>query len=392
MTPKALARKLGVAETSYREFRGPSAPWPARARYRSARTTPSARPRLCPRAEGTFKRLLRRRRRRPRPDRGGPPPHEYHVPDHLAYDAATGDEVEIAHPPQAVPRRATAWPRSATSWSGPPGSSSAPTSSATARASSAWTAASSPTASPSATRRRRASEPNDKVVFEMLRFPTADGPRRGRHHRGPRPARRARRRYAVVIRAFGLPDEFPEDALDEARDQARDVPRGRPRRPRRISPTSSSSPSTRSTPATSTTPCRLTRDPETGHWLLTVHIADVAHFAPPGGPLDREARDRGTERLPAAARHPDVPGGDLQRPRQPAAGQGPVRQDGRRWTSRRRGRSRRPRFANGAIREPQAFTYEQVQALLDHPHGDAAEAASPPEVVRMLATTCATWR
>src|SRR4029077_10976261 len=38
----------------------------------------------------------------------------------------------------------------------------------------------------------------------------------------------------------------------------------------------------------------LVQDSRTKHWLLGVHIADVAHFAPPGGPLDREARNRGT--------------------------------------------------------------------------------------------------
>src|SRR5205085_9170693 len=38
----------------------------------------------------------------------------------------------------------------------------------------------------------------------------------------------------------------------------------------------------------------LRRDADTGHWLLTVHIADVSHFVSPSGPLDREARERGT--------------------------------------------------------------------------------------------------
>ncbi len=38
----------------------------------------------------------------------------------------------------------------------------------------------------------------------------------------------------------------------------------------------------------------LTVDPRSKHWQLGVHIADVSHFAPPGGPLDREARKRGT--------------------------------------------------------------------------------------------------
>src|SRR5205814_9611988 len=35
-------------------------------------------------------------------------------------------------------------------------------------------------------------------------------------------------------------------------------------------------------------------DPKTKHWVLTVHIADVAHFARPGGHLDAEARRRAT--------------------------------------------------------------------------------------------------
>ena len=37
----------------------------------------------------------------------------------------------------------------------------------------------------------------------------------------------------------------------------------------------------------------LTRSQD-GHWHLGVHIADVAHFVPRGGPLDNEARRRGT--------------------------------------------------------------------------------------------------
>ena len=38
----------------------------------------------------------------------------------------------------------------------------------------------------------------------------------------------------------------------------------------------------------------VTIDPKTKHWVLTVHIADVGHFAKPGGPLDTEARRRAT--------------------------------------------------------------------------------------------------
>src|SRR4029078_8065468 len=35
-------------------------------------------------------------------------------------------------------------------------------------------------------------------------------------------------------------------------------------------------------------------DPGTKNWVLPGHIADVAHFAPPGGPLDAEAKNRAT--------------------------------------------------------------------------------------------------
>src|SRR5262249_22303666 len=38
----------------------------------------------------------------------------------------------------------------------------------------------------------------------------------------------------------------------------------------------------------------LLKDPHTRHWVLAVHIADVAHFVPTGGALDREARKRAT--------------------------------------------------------------------------------------------------
>jgi len=95
-----------------------------------------------------------------------------------------------------------------------------------------------------------------------------------------------------VIHEFGLPGPFPEAALADARRQAarfdETVPPGRrDLRERTI----------------------VTIDPvdardfddaislervERGHWLLGVHIADVAHFVREGSPLDQEARARGT--------------------------------------------------------------------------------------------------
>src|SRR5262249_30606198 len=108
------------------------------------------------------------------------------------------------------------------------------------------------------------------------------------------------------------------------------------------------------------------QDRATGHWRLTVHIADVAHFAPIGGPLDREARKRGTSVYLPQRVLPMFPElisnglASLQPNRvryvksvvidfSPAAQKTHVR------------------FANGAIRSKHRFSYEEVSAFLADP-------------------------
>ena len=135
-------------------------------------------------------------------------------------------------------------------------------------------------------------QPDDKVVIEMVRFPShvRDGEgvivdilgKRGQPGVDT----------LSIIHEFNLPGDFAEDALDEARRQAdlfdESIPDGR-------------------TDLTDETV--ITIDPATardfddaisleqldnGHWQLGVHIADVSHFVRPKTPLDREARDRAT--------------------------------------------------------------------------------------------------
>ena len=82
----------------------------------------------------------------------------------------------------------------------------------------------------------KGAKPNDKVVVEMLRFPTAE-------ERGEAviievlgPHGKLGVDTLSVIRALGLPDAFPEDVLEEARQVGGPLQGRRSRRAARISP------------------------------------------------------------------------------------------------------------------------------------------------------------
>ena len=138
----------------------------------------------------------------------------------------------------------------------------------------------------------KGAKPEDKVVIEMLRFPSPNRPGEAvltevlGQHGDPGVD------TMTVIHSMGLPHQFPETVLDDARRQAdafkEDNLAGR-------------------TDLSAET--IITIDPvdardfddaislsksDDGHWHLGVHIADVAHFVPPASPLDQEARKRGT--------------------------------------------------------------------------------------------------
>jgi len=134
-------------------------------------------------------------------------------------------------------------------------------------------------------------QPDDKVVIEMVRFPSPLGDGEGviTEVLGPRGAPGVD--TLSILREFGLPDRFAEDALDEAR---------------RLVETFDEAPSGRTDFTDQTI---ITIDPadardfddaislerlESGNWLLGVHIADVSHFVRPRTALDREARQRAT--------------------------------------------------------------------------------------------------
>ncbi len=132
----------------------------------------------------------------------------------------------------------------------------------------------------------------DKVVVEMVRFPThfSTGEAVLVEVLGPRGEPGVD--TLSIIHEFNLPDAFPDDTLDEARRQVDAF------RPEELSGRQDL---TGETVITIDPPDARDFDDaislvriEKGHWLLGVHIADVAHFVPRDSALDREARERGT--------------------------------------------------------------------------------------------------
>jgi ribonuclease R len=214
----------------------------------------------------------------------------------------------------------------------------------------------------------KGARPDDKVVFEMVRFPSPSMRGEGVITEVLGPRGEPGVDTLSVIRAYGLPDTFPPDVLREAREQAAAFDEndldGR-------------------TDFTQTTVITIdpvdARDFDDGvslafdrkkkHWHLAVHIADVAHFAPHGSRLDREARNRGTSvYLPQRVlpMFPEIISNNLA-----------SLQEGRlRYVQSalmeftEHGEFVHAEFARGAIRVAKRFTYEQVSALLQQHTGE----------------------
>ena len=132
----------------------------------------------------------------------------------------------------------------------------------------------------------------DKVVVEMVRFPSPVREGEGVITEILGPRGKPGVDTLSIIREFDLPDEFDEATLEESRAEAdvfdETIPDDR---------------------LDATLQTVITIDPidardfddaislerlENGHWRLGVHIADVSHFVRPGTALGREARARAT--------------------------------------------------------------------------------------------------
>lgn len=203
-------------------------------------------------------------------------------------------------------------------------------------------------------------QPDDKVVVEMVRFPSALRAGEGVITEVLGPRGKPGVDTMSVIREFNLPDHFADDALDEAR---------------RFAETFDEAIGDRKD---FTAEMIITIDPvdardfddaislerlDNGHWRLGVHIADVSHFVRPNTALDREALERATSVYLPDRVVPMLP--ELISNGLASLQPGKIRYtksaimeftpDGLRTTTE---------FYSGAIRSNKRLTYEQVDEFL----------------------------
>jgi ribonuclease R len=208
----------------------------------------------------------------------------------------------------------------------------------------------------------KGAKPDDKVVFEMLRFPSPDD--RGEGVLTEIIGQRGQPGVDTlsIIRAFGIPDAFPADVLAEARDAAAAFDEndlaGREDYTNETVITIDPINARDHDDAIS-----LTRDKRTGNWLLGVHIADVSHFVPAGSGLDREARRRGNSVYLPQRVVPMIP--ELISNGLASLQEGKVRYVKTAWIEYTpQLQKTHVRFAEGAICVAKRFYYEQVSEIL----------------------------
>jgi len=215
--------------------------------------------------------------------------------------------------------------------------------------------------------------PGDKVVVEMLRFPSVEhiGEAVLTKVLGPRGETGVDTQ--MILHEFGIPHEFPEKVLSEARLEAENF---------RDDDLDGRDDFTGMT--------IVTIDPhdardfddaislerwDNGHWHLGVHIADVSHFVQPGTVLDAEAKKRGTSvYLPTLV----VP----MLPEIISNGLASLQENRVRFTMSAfiefspDGIPLSTRFARSAIRVTQRFAYEEVLPIIKG--ADSAKSVSEP--------------
>ncbi|MGQ0635296.1 MAG: ribonuclease R [Planctomycetaceae bacterium] len=210
----------------------------------------------------------------------------------------------------------------------------------------------------------KGANPGDKVVFEMVRFPSHMRAGEGVLTQVLGPRGQPGVDTLSIIHEFGLPDEFPDDVLQEARTQAQQFDEddidGRLDLTGETIVTIDPVDARDFDDAIS-----LTQSPN-GHWQLGVHIADVPHFVPLGSALDAEAYRRGTSVYLPDRVLPMLP--ELLSNSLASLQQGKVR-----YTRSvlmeftEEGMPVHTEFANSAIKVTRRFAYEEVMPVINEP-------------------------
>jgi len=220
--------------------------------------------------------------------------------------------------------------------------------------------------------------PEDKVVIDILRFPSKNYLGQGVISKVLGPQGKPGVDLLSIIYEFGIPLEFPEEVLAEAREQASLFDETKLGNRRDL-----------------TKDTIVTIDPadardfddaislvrnERGHWLLGVHIADVAHFVKEGSVLDREAKSRGTSVYLPGRVIPMIP--EIISNGLASLQEGQVRFTKSAFIEfTADGVPVHTEFANSAIQVTQRFAYEQVMPIVE---GRDSEGENVPTHVREL--------
>jgi ribonuclease R len=220
----------------------------------------------------------------------------------------------------------------------------------------------------------KGAQPDDKVVLDMLRFPTDR--RRGEGVVTQVLGRRGDPGIdtLTVIHSLGLPVDFSEAALAEARAQAAKFDEesfgGREDLTGETIITIDPADARDFDDAIS-----LSRT-EDGTWHLGVHIADVSHFVPEGSQLDQEAQQRGTSVY--------LPGHVIPMlPEVISNGLASLQQGQLRYTKSvfiefaADGSVRGSEVAATVIRTARRFAYEEVMPIIEQPQRQYPDVTDP---------------
>ncbi len=225
----------------------------------------------------------------------------------------------------------------------------------------------------------KGAKPKDKVVVEILRFPSDGEPAEGVLTRVLGPHGEPGVDCLSIIHEFQLPDEFPEAVLEAAREVVRKFDEHD--LTDRLDLTGETIITIDPVDARDFDDAISLTEEEGGHWRLGVHIADVSHFIEPGSVLDRDAQNRGTSVYLPDRVLPMLP--ELVSNGLASLQEGHVRYTKTAFVHfDPEGIPTGAEFANSAIKVKRRFAYEQVMPILQDPDAHHSEVA--PEVLSLL--------